>query len=63
MVKTNENIKTKNEQVLNLNTVKDILIQNDLLVAYNIIDDSNVNYISCDSREIENNTLFGTIKV
>ena len=58
MIKTNENTKNKNEQVLNLNTVKDILIQNDLLVAYNIIDDSNVNYISCDSREIENNTLF-----
>lgn len=57
MIKTNENKKFKNELVLNLKMIKDILIQNDLLVAYNIVDTS-INYISCDSREIENNTLF-----
>ncbi|MCI8486326.1 MAG: UDP-N-acetylmuramyl-tripeptide synthetase [Clostridia bacterium] len=54
MIKTNE---LKNELILNLDTVKDILIKNDLLIAYNIID-KNISYISYDSREIKNNTLF-----
>lgn len=43
--------------VLGLNKIKEILIKNNLLIECNIIDED-INYISCDSRNIERNSLF-----
>ena len=42
---------------LSLNKIKDILIKNDLLIDFNI-SNKNVNYISCDSRNVKDNSLF-----
>lgn len=42
---------------LSLNKIKDILIKNDLLIDFNI-GNKNVNYISCDSRNVKDNSLF-----
>lgn len=43
--------------VLGLNKIKEILIKNNLLIECNIINED-INYISCDSRNIERNSLF-----
>lgn len=43
---------------LNLKEVKDILEKNNLLSKYNIIEESEIKAVSCDSRNVANNTLF-----
>lgn len=48
---------TETELRLSLNKVKDILLENKLLIECNINDES-IDYISCDSRDIKDNTLF-----
>lgn len=52
-----ENEKEKNELILSLKRIKDILTKNNLLIDYNIIDE-NIKYISYDSRNIKKNSLF-----
>ena len=42
---------------LSLNKIKDILIKNDLLIDFNI-GNKNVNYISCDSRNVKDIVCF-----
>ena len=44
--------------MLNFNEIKQILEVNNLLIEYKIIDDINIKSISCDSREIEEDSLF-----
>lgn len=57
MIKTNENKKLKYELTLNLNKIKSILIKNNLLVSCNITN-TKIHHISCDSRNIKEDTLF-----
>lgn len=52
-----DNDEAKCGLVLGLNKIKEILIKDNLLIECSIIDED-INYISCDSRNIERNSLF-----